>query len=562
MKGNMKLKYLCNTTVGICLLVFLNACTTSTIVTQGMSLSEKEGLFVIEVVSNSTNAREVFSSLSIWSDSEKKAYYAASEEELGQDNKEMKSTAYFVAKLPAGKYWIDSAIYQKFEQFQTYYVNSTLTIPMHDQLGSFEVVAGEITDLGTVAYIPAPTKDSPRRFLLALLDNDNQFEPTLKHKFPKLFASYSPSKTHGWNTNSPLLKNRIINLFIKRNLRQINGFYEADDGEIYVGGRLGQILVRKINGRWINIDTGSTREIIAVTKSSGGDIYVAGENLLLASKNNGANWSSLPLPNIKGSFLDIFNSPEDDLLLLVRAHKGVTSTEYKVLKFNDRKSIWEEEYAFSTTGNFLNKNEIPKKFAKGFFPNLRYAVNGDHYEFSPDDNIVYPSIPDVRSPKYLTNGTLYGHVHSFIEYTDCIAGTKTGKLSDNVGVVFYNYNNDSQCIVGDWRKSDGYAVTDSFFVNRDQGWVLLGNKTKQPKRGYLYFTNDGGKSWKLMSRPTTIIDKLYVSSDGTLFIVDSDTFGDIHSSRDFGKSWKQERASNGIQHLFDMIEKRRKAKKL
>lgn len=559
------LKYLTNAAIGICLLYLLSACSTNTIVTQATSLSENEGLFVVEVVSNSTNASEVFSSLSIWSDAEKKVYYAASEEELGPDNKEMKSTAYFVAKLPAGKYWIDSAIYHKFEDYGTHYRNTTLTIPMHEQLGSFEVAAGEITDLGTIAYIPAPTEESPRRFYLALLDNENQFEATLKHKFPKLSARYLPNKTRSWHNTSPLLKNRLINLFIKKNIRQINSFFESNDGEIYVGGRLGQIFARKIDGRWISFDTGSTREITAVTKSASGDIHAAGENVLLVSRTNGASWSNLPLPSIKGRFLDIFNSPEDDLLLLIHAHKGIASTEYKILKLNQNGKSWDEEYVFSTDDKMLSKVEIPKNYAKGYFPNLRYAVNGNHYELGKNENITYPSIPGIRSPKYLPDGTLYGHVYSFIQFSDGIAGTKTGKLSDNVGIVFYDYKSGNKGLVGKWSKKQGYWVIDSAFVNRDQGWVLLGKNTrnrKKQEREYLYYTSNGGKSWKLMSRPTNIIDRLYVSSDGTLFIVDSDTFGDIYSSRDFGKSWKQERASNGIQKLFDMIEKRRKAANL
>ncbi len=540
------------------LMVFLVGCSTNTIVMQDASLSDGKGVFVLEIISNSTNRGDVFDTISIWSDAEKKVYYAKSEEALDPDNSEMNSTAYFVATLPEGKYWIDSGIsYERQENYST-----TLTIPMHDILGSFQIANGEVTDLGAVAYLPAPKGEDgdSKMFRLVQFDAKHQFEETFSHKYPKLYAQTKNRPVHRWDALQPFLANKFIRSYIKKNTHQINKFIESSDGEIFVGGRFGQILRRTNDGAWLSLDTGSTREIMDVEKSSRNDIYAMGENIVLVSRDDGRTWQGLPLPKLPGPFMDILVSPDDGLLLLVRTARTLIYSHYKVFQYDQQAGGWNEKYTL-LSGVGYSKVKVPVDVASGFFPDLRYAINGEHFAVSNGEMKQLSGGMSLNKPKYLHDGTLNSISDMHTEVREGVGDTKVGQPVNQVGVSFYDYRTGKRDYVCHWPRLDGYYARDSVFLNRDQGWALITKKTSltgPAEKTMLFFTKNGGKTWESMKEMRGVgwMSNLFASSSGVLFFQEASTSGNIYSSRDFGKTWTAERTTHTLQELLDAIQKR------
>jgi hypothetical protein len=526
---------------------------------QDASLSEGKGLFVLEIISNSTNRGDMFDSISIWSDAEKKEYHAKGEEAMDPDNSEMKSTAYFVATLPEGKYWIDSGI--SYERQGNY--STTLTIPMHDTLGSFHIVNGEVTDLGTVAYLPAPKANDQdsRMFRLVQFDGKHQFEETFSHKYPKLYAQTKNRPVHRWDALQPYITNKYIRSYIKKNTHQINKFIESSDGEIFVGGRFGQILRRTVDGAWLSLDTGSTREIMDVEKSSRNDIYAMGERILLVSRDDGRAWQGLPLPAAPGPFMDILISPDDELLLLVRTGRGILNSHYTVFQYDQHADSWNEKYTLSS-GVGSSKVKVPTDVASGFFPDLRYAINGEHFAISNGEMEQQHGGMNLNKPKYLHDGTLSNISDMHTELREVVGDTKVGQPVNQVGVSFYDYRTGKRDYECNWPRLDGYYARDSVFLNRDQGWALITKKVSligAAEKTMLFFTNNGGKTWKNMKEMPGVgwMSNLFASLSGVLFFQEASTSGNIYSSNDFGKTWTAERTTHTLQELLDAIQKKR-----
>jgi photosystem II stability/assembly factor-like uncharacterized protein len=535
------------------LLIFLNyGCSTSTIVTEQASLAESNGLLVLEIVSNSTNENDKFETISIWSDAEKKLYYAKSEEALDPDNAEMKSTAYFVATLPPGKYWIDSGI-----SYEIIPVNMSrsVTIPMHDQLGSFQITAGEVTNLGTIAYLPNPSDDNPNRFQLVKIDKQHQLSKTLEHKHPKIFSQIKNKPMHSWDELPSIVTNEFIQSHIKNNLYHINSLHESSSGEMLAGGRFGQILHRNPTGKWSNIDTGTTREIIDIAISSDNEIYAMGENIILYSPDNGDNWRELAIPDISGPYMDISISPKKELYLLVRTRRSFISSDFLVLQYVSDSDQWIDKYTL-TTKKGKTKYKQPIDISSGFFPDLRYAIDGEHFIVSNGEMTPQSAGITARRPKYLFDGTLYNISDMHIVLEENENGTTVGQHVNTISVSFYDYKANKRKYIGDWPRLKGFYAIDSAFLNHDEGWILIGKNHSligKFDNSRLYFTRDRGKSWKKVHELLSPKGRLFVSSSGQLFQYNGDSYGGIYSSNDFGKNWAKERHTYSLQELLDMM---------
>lgn len=548
------LKILSSFITYVLLILFLYGCSTSTIVTRQASLPEGKGVILLELVSNSTNENDAFSTISIWSDTEKKVYYAKSEEALSPDNTEMKSTAYFVATLPSGKYWIDSGISHHYLNMN---MTRTVTIPMHDQLGSFDVVAGEVTDLGVIAFVPNPSDDNPEGFQLVKIDRQHQFSKTFAHKYPKLFSQAKDKSIHGWNELPSTVTNKFIQSHVKSNLYHVNQFYESSNGEIFAGGRFGQILHRNSAGKWANINTGSSREILDIAISSDNTIYALGESTILTSRDNGGNWREISIPDVVGPYMDLTISPEDEVFLLVRTSVGFATSDYKMLQYQAANDQWIEMYAFTAMLG-STRFKVPMEVSSGFFPELRYAINGEHFSLSDGEMVSHKADAHGRRPKYLFDGTLYSISDMHIEIVENDGGTAVGQLVNDVGVSFYDYKSKKKRYIGDWPRLKGYYAIDSAFLNQDEGWILLAKRHSligEFDKSRLFFTRDGGKSWKKVHELITPKGKLFVSSSGELFLFGGDSFGGIYSSADFGENWTKERETYTLQELLDLMKR-------
>lgn len=256
----------------------------------------------------------------------------------------MKSTQIFIGQLPQGTYEL-----LELKVISTY-GNRTYSswLPL-DKLGTFKVIPGHVTNLGTIICQPVDA----RRYHFIHINNDTELQELIKNSYPVIYKAASGKKMIewdnaalagltlqevkfqkemiGWDYKSPLANTFIalINLInhlqnsetevaqknilnksamlslAKASSAGFNNPRQIATGEIFAGSKLGQILVKERDGKWTQLDTGYMHEIIAVLPINRNTIYAGGEQgLLLVTKDGGRSWKKIETP-LKSSILFI-----------------------------------------------------------------------------------------------------------------------------------------------------------------------------------------------------------------------------------------------------------------
>ncbi len=256
----------------------------------------------------------------------------------------MKSTQIFIGQFSQGTYELLELNVISTNGNRTY----SSWLPL-DKLGTFKVVPGHITNLGTIICQPVDA----RRYHFIHINNDTEVQELIKTSYPLIYKAASGNKMiewdnaalagltlqeikfgkeiNIWNYNSPLANTFIalINLInhlqnsetevaqknilnksamlslAKANSAGFNNPRQIATGEIFAGSKLGQILVKERDGKWAQLDTGYMHEIIAVLPINRNTIYAGGEQgLFLATNDGGRSWKKIETP-LKSSILFI-----------------------------------------------------------------------------------------------------------------------------------------------------------------------------------------------------------------------------------------------------------------
>lgn len=526
----------------ILLLLILAGCSSVTLVQRDKPLKNGSGVVVVEVISNSNLRRDIFQKLSILSESDGELYTSVREESLYPDNTEFFSTSYFAVMLPAGEYRLESILYHESVRVGTSSLYRTVTVPLHDKLSTFSVKAGEVTNLGVLAYIPIQ-QDKKNDFYLLYQDNDEQFRKTLTHKFPKLAVSLLQKGVNGWVNMPDHFMRDSLDKFVKNNVFHTSEFYESPTGEIYAGARFGQIYVRSVKGDWSNIDTGYTREITNIVGTQDGCIYASGERLLIKSCDSGISWNQISLPAVNGSIQSIGYSPSGNFYLFMITDTGVLIRDIEVLELNFNDNSWDAIKKISYEAPLKRKSRSESRVA--YNPELQYVIDASFFKITEDASYNLAN-NYISPPRFLSDGMLYGASNFHIVVVEDEEGNIRNHLADEVGVGFFDAKTYKSEHIGDWRKIDDYEVMDAVFINRDRGWVLVANGINDfkatAKYCMLYYTEDGGNTWKEQAKLNSFFNKLFLSSAGILFLQNTLRGGEIISSADRGVHWKVERA--------------------
>lgn len=505
--------------------LFLSGCVAHLVVKRDQELPPQTGFMVVQVVSNSSDPEFIWEKLSVWSVQEKKVYYVSREEARGLGDGEMSSTSYFAIALQPGIYWLDSISYTHSTHSLGYTYRNTYTATLHDKLSKFEIKAGQATNLGTIIYVPKDSLMYSKRYFILHENNANEFKALLKHKYPQVAQQVLSRPLLGWERMPAEVANKKLVRAMKKHLARLNPFYEATNGEIYSGSRLGQIYVRSKNGRWRNIDTGITREILSVAVASDGRIYAAGERVLLYSDNHGRSWRELPLPDQGGRIEFISLSPREELYLLMMVNGRPLSNDFELYRRNARHDTWQlrttETINHGVVHGVMPIYHVWHGSSLGFGVNDRFVWTN-----SSDDELEQKHMMNLRSGRFLSDGTMYA-----------IGQTSfTLSVNKSYSIKFYDSEKDESYNVGEWNTKDKYVLVDTVFIDKDRGYVLLRENYRDAK---LLYTSDRGKTWETRPMMAIDVDYLYLSSNGTLLT--KTTMGYVYSSRNKGRTWTRER---------------------
>jgi hypothetical protein len=168
-----------------------------------------------------------------------------------------RDTSLFVGSLKAGDYVINRMVdSDTLITFTPGKANATL--------GSFKVVAGELTDLGRVVVTPLNFDIGTGRSNLV------QSNAALVERFaPSTSKFYHGTVPSGWNT--PRSETDLIEQFALTHPVGVDALAELPDGRVAAATRLGAILIRGVNGRWTVLHNGTLDAWMGVAPAAAPD---------------------------------------------------------------------------------------------------------------------------------------------------------------------------------------------------------------------------------------------------------------------------------------------------
>ncbi len=193
----------------------------------------------------------------------------------------------FTSPVAAGEYSLNSirAYHSSGERWYDRWIDGDV------KLGTFEVRAGTVTDLGTIIYYPKVQDD---RYIETLIRSPGEGnEQTVKSLFP--FFKYEPGSTLGWKEDENDADRHSLYSSAVQNPVVYNQRYLAPDGSIYFIGKLGSIIKRTAQAEWEVDAVDTDSDLIAVVANSQGDLLVGGEQGTLFVKKKDSEWVKLDL---------------------------------------------------------------------------------------------------------------------------------------------------------------------------------------------------------------------------------------------------------------------------
>lgn len=265
----------------------------------------------------------------------------------------------------------------------------------------------------------------------------------------------------------------------KKVVPPLNQYVKSDkELNLYFGADLGQIKVRKADGEWNSIDTGSHNSVTAL-EVTGTAFYAGFENgSVRESNDNGLSWKNIATFDDNEAVVDI-DKINDNLFFITR----------KIQKNKIGVNINYEINIYSAKIKNLNSIKLIKSHINGLqFPNTHGEVDSNYYYIN-----LYPrleridinslSLKDISPHKRVTG------FHKSNESNIISTFNAEGAFSK----LFISTNNGES-----WQKYDSppYLIQDVYFKNIDKGqsvkWSMSAFSGKLEYMQYIPKTN----SWK------------------------------------------------------------------
>lgn len=485
----------------------LAACTTSPIAAN-QTLTGNEGAVVVKLITNSPGENDPAESLSAL---RLERVLAAGEKQTGRDlvtlvrtRDATYTTAVFSGMVIPGRYVIKNAAGVQ--------GNMVYTFPIDAKFGSFDVVKGEVTLLGTLLVQPR----MGTRFFIAYVPPEEELQKTFEMLYPALAGQTRGLATHGFIPTADLERRAALSSESKRRASLWNGLAQTADGEFMAGSKLGKVLWKKAGAaRWKELDVGSWREVLSVRPYRGGLLAAGEEGLLRLSMDEGLTWKQLA-------------PPEDGLIQLAQP-----LGDGSVLVFSRRDRLWSayvsqdlEAGKWRKVGEFAQTQSINVPWKRTMVVSLPDAAgvmmpNGDLH------------MSDGKSLTRVSNGQSTIDVSALPDGTlvaQTVLMTKTTLLSRDAGKTWSDLNTSRFVVAIAFKDTQtAYAVS-----------AIAPNVMPGPLG--LMTTHDGGKSWRHtgvspgLTGPYAVRQMMVDRSDGSLLAFLPDNA--IVRSSDEGKSWR------------------------
>ncbi|UVH58471.1 glycoside hydrolase [Variovorax paradoxus] len=485
----------------------LVACTTAPIASQ-QTLTGQEGAVVLKLITNSPGENDPAESLSSL---HLERVLAPGEKQTGRDlvtlvrtRQATYTTAVFSGMVNPGRYVIKNAMGGQ--------GNMVYTFPIDAKFGSFDVVKGEVTLLGTLLIQPR----MGTRFFIAYVPPEEELQKSFETLYPALASQTRGRPTHGFTPTADLERRAALTSESKRRASLWNGLVQTADGEFMAGSKLGKVLWRKAGTtRWKELDVGTWREVLSVRPFRGGLLAAGEEGLLRLSTDEGLSWKQ-------------FAPPDDGLIQLAQP-----MSDGSVVVFSRSDRLWSAYVSedldagkWRKLGEFPDTQSINVPWKRTMVVGLPNAAgvmmpNGDLH------------MTDGKTVTRVSNGQSTLDVNALPDGTlvsQTVLMTKSTLLSKDVGKTWTDLN------------TSRFVVTIAFKDSKTAYAVSPIAPGVFPGPLGLMTTRDGGKSWAHtgsspgLTGPYAVRQMMVDRSDGSLLAFLPDNA--IVRSADEGKTWR------------------------
>ncbi|WP_460314354.1 beta propeller repeat protein [Aliiglaciecola aliphaticivorans] len=542
---------------------FLNGCATyeinSTHLDNSQPLAQNHGVVALQVINNTARLAPLHPGwtevIAIRMDNheqikqaaieEAKAKAAAKNKAFNADEVEWDPEAYtfspnsqgvvdsqlFAGSMPEGEYLIAS-LYSFYSDGN---MSSWLTMPVYASAGTFNVKAGEFTNLGSLVFQPLlniketsfwSNRSSSKAYVTRISEAENLQDFIIEH-FPNLASSVNFNQPLGWEDDKFVELRNKLSALSRNNAYGSQALILQEHNKRAVAAKFGQLHVVNNDDSWTQIDLPTNGQLTSVLELDGKILVGSERGQVFISDSLQGDWTATQPVSAAESII-WFGKAEETLFAATASAKS--HFFYTINK---------DDLSWQRIGNFERKN--PNDFwvqNGGLFPiltangQLRVLNDNKLYDFTIESKqwTSVKSSPMVQVSQ-LANGVLVG-----LEVSQW----------DGVGdqAVSFDYGQNWTSLSRSL-KTFGDNTTDRSLpiVLGDKTLITLGRVDKTVKQLQIISTTTNGedvsrKDWIMRgtAKPDCemALPKL-TNGQRIYFLCDQ---GQIVSTDDFGQTWK------------------------
>ncbi|MES2322974.1 MAG: hypothetical protein V4633_11990 [Pseudomonadota bacterium] len=501
------------------------------------SLSGKEGVALLKVVIPRTivsPSNDAWRTLVIENTETKQSLGFVNVEDMHEAH------ALFVVRLPAGKYtlkFVDTGLVP----VKGYGPNVQATrhgVLNLDGGGVFEVVAGHVSDLGTVLTIPIAYPVTVRGNQMGHYKTSQEERilhtrsPTESAQLNALIRQVAPTLAllafeRVWGFPEQPQANDIAGA-VQATSAQFYSPLELASGEMYAGEEAGQIHYRARNGEWSWLNTGLTGAIRALDVMDDGTLLAGSSHgIVMEKRKDGDAWITHPLPVQDGVVIALGHNQHGVMASLLRDQQLVVLTKPAL----DGAAPWKE----------LKRIELSKYFPTAIvarstpdgFSLLEHSVGWSaksaihHFDAGSG---VWRDVPLRSNWAGSTGATSLGADGTIFQIYGGTAFNQKMRISSDLGKTWAEFPTPGMIerlkmaskLVGYAQRIEAASIRDGKIWNTYSLWQ----------------TRDGARTWrKLGMAPAPLIDVVEMRPQELAATSDE---GKLYRSKDDGKTWQEE----------------------
>lgn len=489
-----------------------------------LQLTSAQGVVSLKMTSNRARVSTYFSQ---WTRLRVKNLETSDLTSLSNRSDSIENHSLFVGALPAGTYEIHSV-----ESSASGMATLTSFADASDAFPGFAVAAGQLTDLGTIAFIRKHYPVDSREFRWGIAPEASfDRQAILRRLNPALRDQLSVRPVLGWSDGDRLrARRKTHDQFLGLTMRAASPVLQPDGSALF-GESFGQIAVRSAQGTWSFLQTPTSQPIRSLHVSRGGELYAGSDNgLLMVRRTATGNWESIALPANDSSVIHVGPLPgSTDVLVVLQ-----TSDRFLGLSIDAAADRPLKEQFSKPRALFANPMNDVRGYVLEASSQVLFAMGG------------FQSKTEVL--KYSSADPIWKDVSSGDENVPSNwASLNDGSVGRFAGIPMTGmYFTTSQDNGKSWeRRGDlNWANGSLLFVSQKVGYVIrLDSRAAfDPEliEQSVWRTNDAGHTWSLAGSPKTIGGTL-VALGGTEKIGYVGLNGRFMVSLDGGKTWRAER---------------------